>query len=198
MKLKVPGWKQTPVQVLSCTFCYTFKNRYVVVHVRTAASDIILGYRYAEISSARSTLKKCTVFSSILVFIYFKLILESCTTSGVYLKQYQTSMMKLLVVLFSWKRSIIDIWQGSKYGFASSFFITFPLSLYMNIFFSSKSLQLLCSCDANQKYTIFHWFPNFPLYWLWKYQIFIYLYDREAKKLTLKNFKMDCKADIYY
>ena len=26
----------------------------------------------------------------------------------------------------------------------------------------------------------------------------IYLYDRDAKKLTLKNFKMECKTDIYY
>ena len=135
MKLKVPGRKETPLQVHSCKFCYTFKSSYVVVHVQTAASDIILGYRYVDISSARSILKKCTVFSSILVFIYLKLILESCTTSGVYLKQYQTSMMKLLIVLFSQKRSIIDIWQGSKYGFGCSFFKTFPLSLYMNIFF---------------------------------------------------------------
>ena len=55
----------------------------VVVHVQTAASDI-LGYPYVEISSAKSTLNKCTVFFNILV-----LILESCTTSGVYLKQCQ-------------------------------------------------------------------------------------------------------------
>ena len=111
--------EETLVQVHSCIFCYTFKNSYVVVHVQTAASDIILGYPYVEISSARSTLKKRTVLSSILVFIYFKLILESCTTSGVYLKQYKTSMMKLLVVLFSQKRSIIDVWPGCKYGLVS-------------------------------------------------------------------------------
>ena len=92
---------------------------------------------YVEISS---TLKKCTVFSSILVFIHFKLILESCTTSGVYLEPYQTSMMKLLAVVFSQKRSIIDIWQVSKYGSAAWFFNIFPLSLfwylseYINIF----------------------------------------------------------------
>ena len=36
------------------------------------------------------------VFSSILVFIYFKLILEFCITSEVYLEPYQTSIMMLL------------------------------------------------------------------------------------------------------
>ena len=140
MKLKVAGWKETPVQVHSCEFCGFFKNDYVVVHVRTAASDI-LGYLYAEISSTRSTLKKCTVFSSIMLFIHFILILESCTTSGVYLQPYQTSMMKLLAVAFFQKRPIIDIWQGSKCGSAASFFNIFPLSLfwylseYMSILF---------------------------------------------------------------
>ena len=116
------------------------KNDYLVVHVRTAASDI-LGYPYVGISSARSIFQKCTVFSSILVFIHFKLILESCTTSGVYLEPYQTAMMKLLAVVFLQKRTIIDIWQGSKYGSAASFFNIFQLSSfrylneYMNILF---------------------------------------------------------------
>ena len=111
--------------------------------MRTATSDI-LGYSYIEIYSAKSTFKKCTVFWSILVFIHFKLILESCTTSGVYLEQYQTSIMKFLAVIFSQKLFIIDIWQGSKYGSAASFFNIFPLSLfgylneYMNIFFLLK------------------------------------------------------------
>ena len=114
------------MQVHSCEFCCIFENDYVVVHMLTAAFDI-LGYPYVEVSSSRSTLKKCTVFSSILVFIHFRLILESCTTSGVYLEQYETSMMKLLAVVFSQKRSITDIWQGSKYGFAASFFNIFPL-----------------------------------------------------------------------
>ena len=104
MKLKVAGWKENLVQVHSCEFCYIFKNNYVVVHVRTAASDI-LGYSYVEISSVRSTFKKCAIFSDILVFIHFKLILESCTT-----------------FVFSQKHSIIDILQGSKYGSAASFF----------------------------------------------------------------------------
>ena len=67
----------------------------VVVYVQTAAFDI-LGYPYVKISSAKSTLNKCTVFFNILV-----LILKSCTTSGVYLKQCQTSMMKLLAFVFS-------------------------------------------------------------------------------------------------
>ena len=97
--------------------------------MQTAASNI-LGYPYVEIFSARSILKKCTVFSSILVFIHFKLILESCTTSVVYLQPYQTSMIKLLAVAFLQKRPIIDIWQGSKCGSAASFFNIFPLSLF--------------------------------------------------------------------
>ena len=96
---------------------------------RTAASDIF-GYPYVDVSSARSTVKKYTVCSSILVFIHFKLILESCTTSGVYLEQYQTSMMKLLAFAFSQKRSIVDLWQSSKYGSGASFFNIFPLSLF--------------------------------------------------------------------
>ena len=62
------------------------------------------------------------------------------------------------------KRSIIDIWQGFKYGSAASFFNIFPLSSigylneYMNIlFFFSESVQLLCSRDVIKnfkRYTI--------------------------------------------
>ena len=37
--------KKTPVQVCYCEFCITFKNDYLVEHVRTAASDI-LGHPY--------------------------------------------------------------------------------------------------------------------------------------------------------
>ena len=127
IKLKVVGWKETPVQVHSCEFCKIFKNDYFVEHVRTAASDI-LGYPYVEILSKMSTLKQCTVFSSILVFTHFKLILESCTISGVYLEPDQTSMMQ--------KRSTQDIWQGSKYGSIASFLIFFyflRLDTWMNI-----------------------------------------------------------------
>ena len=67
----------------SCEFCKIFKNDYLAVNVRSATSDI-LGYPQVGLSSARSTLKKCTVFFSFLVFIYFKQILESSTISGVY------------------------------------------------------------------------------------------------------------------
>ena len=132
------------VKVHSSEFCYIFKNDYIVVHVRSAASDI-LGYPYIGISSARSTLKISTVFSSIFWFIHLKLILESYITSGVYLEQYQISMTKFLAVVFSQKYFVIDIWQGSKYGSSASLFNIFPLSLfgylninnvkYMNIFF---------------------------------------------------------------
>ena len=115
------------MQVHSREFCCIFKNDYVVVHVQGFS---ILGYPEVEISSARFTLKKCTVFSSILVFIHFKLILESCKASEVYLEQYQTSMMKVLAIVFSQKRSIIDIWQGSKYNSGVSFFNISPLSLF--------------------------------------------------------------------
>ena len=203
MKLKVGDWKEAPVQVHSCEFCCIFENDYVVVHMLTAAFDI-LGYPYVEVSSSRSTLKKCTVFSSILVFIHFRLILESCTTSGVYLEQYETSMMKLLAVVFSQKRSIIDIWQGSKYGFAASFFNIFPLLFgyldeCMNIlFFFWKCAATLPMWHKLKIYDISLAPKLFALYWPWKYRIVIYVYDREAKKLTLKNFKMECKANIYY
>ena len=47
---------------------------------------------------------------------------HSCTTSGVYLEPYQTYITKLSAVVFSQKCSIIDIWQGSKYGSAASLF----------------------------------------------------------------------------
>ena len=92
----------------SCEFFEIFKNNYLVVHMQTAASDI-LRYPYIRISPSRSTLKKRTIVFNILVFIHFKLILESCTTSEVYLEPYQTSMMKLLAIVFSQRRSTIDI-----------------------------------------------------------------------------------------
>ena len=127
-----------------CISCEIFKNDYLVVHVQTAASDI-LGYPYVGISSARSTLTKWTIFFSILVFINFKLILKSCTASGVYLEPYQTSMKKLLPVVFSQKRFIIDICK------VLNVFNIFPLSSfgylneYMNILFSfwKRSAALL-------------------------------------------------------
>ena len=89
---------------------------------------------YLGISSVRSTLTKWTVFSSILVFIHFILILESCATSGVHLEPYQTSMTKHLAIVLSQKCTIINIWQGSTYDSADSFLNIFPLSLlgYLN------------------------------------------------------------------
>ena len=98
---------------------------------------------YVEISS---TLKKWTVFSSILVFIHFKLILESCTTSGVYLEPHQTSMMKVLAVVFSQKHSILDIWQGSKYSFLASLFNIFSVSLFGYLNEYTKTVFLLKVC----------------------------------------------------
>ena len=189
----------------SCGFSYIFKNDSTVVHVWTVASDI-LGYPYVEKSSARSTLKKCTVFFNILVFIHFKLILEYCTSSGMYLEQYQTSMMNLLAALFSQKRSIIDIWQGSKYRSAASLLNIFPLSLfgylneYMNIlfFFWKWAATLPMWRKLKILYNISFVPKLFALNWPWKFQMFIYLYDTEVKQLTFKNVKMECKADIYY
>ena len=178
------------MQVHSCEFCCIFENDYVVVQMWTAAFDI-LGYPYVEVSSSRSTLKKCAVFSSIFVFIHVKLILQSCTTWGVYLDQYEKPMMKLLAAVFSQKRSIIDIWQGSKYGFAASFFNIFPLLLgyldeYMNIlFFFWKCAATLPMWSKLQILFDISLAPKvFALYWPWKYRIVIYLYNREAKKLT--------------
>ena len=143
-----------------------------------------------EISSARSTLKKCTVLSSISVLIDFKLILEPCTTSGVYFQLYQTSMMKVLAIVFSQKLSIIDIWRGSKYGSAALFLNNFLLSLvwylseYINI--SSGSLKLVCSCDVNQKYYLtFHWFPNHLWYIDHGNTKFSYIYAIEIRKSSL-------------
>ena len=121
--------------------------------MRTTSSDI-LGYPFARMSSKRSTLKKFTVFFSILVFIYFKMILEYCATSGVYLGPYQTSMMQKRSIIYIY----IYIWQGSKCDSAVSFFNISPLS-------SFESVQLLCSFNVNQKYCkIFYWFPNYLLY----------------------------------
>ena len=85
---------------------------------------------YVGISSVRSTLTKWTVFSSILVFIHFILILESCATSGVHLERYQTSMMKHLAIVLSQKCTIINIWQGNTYDSADSFLNIFPISFF--------------------------------------------------------------------
>ena len=108
-----------------------------------------------------------------------------------YLEPYQTYMTKLLVVVFSQKYSIIDIWQGSKYGSASSLFNIFSISLlgylneYMNILFFSESVQLLCSCDINQKCKIFHWFPKHLFYIDHGNTKFSYIYMIQMQKSLL-------------
>ena len=157
MTFKVAGWKKTPVQVHFCEFYEIFKTDYLVTHVRTAASDILV-YPYLRISSVTSTLKKCTVFSSILVFIHFKLILESCATSGVYLEPYQTSMTKLLAVVFWQKYSIITLTGKVLNTVLQPRFLIFFQFLYLDTWmnmqtfcFSSGSAQLLCSPDVNRK-----------------------------------------------
>ena len=71
-------------------FLWIFKNIYLVEHAQTASSDI-LGYPKLGIPFARSTLRKCIVFSTI---FNFKLVLKYCTTSEMYLEPYQTFMMK--------------------------------------------------------------------------------------------------------
>ena len=135
------------IKVFPNFFCKTHLNLYMPAslfkwswRLQVRIGYLWLAYPRVEISSGRSTLKKCKVFSIILVFIHFKLILESCTTSGVYLQPYQRSMMKLLAIAFLQKPSILDIWQGSKYGSAASFlnivplFLLWYLSKYINIF----------------------------------------------------------------
>ena len=42
---------------------------------------------------------------------------------------------------------------------------------------------------------MFHWFPNYLLYIDHGNTKFAHFYDREAKKLILKIFQMECKAD---
>ena len=170
MKLKVAGWKETTVRVHSCKFCHVFKNDYVAVHVRTAASDI-LEYPHVGISIARSTLKKCTVCSSIFLFIYSKLILESCTTSTVVFRTISNIYDKVFSRCIFPETLHHRYLQGSKYDSAVLFFNIFKLfclATWINIWtfcLSSGSVQLLCSCDLNQKYyTMFYWFPNYLLY----------------------------------
>ena len=91
------------------------------------------------------------------------------------------------------KRSIIDIWQGFRYGSAASFFNWFPLSLfgylneYINIlFFFCESVQLLWPRDVNQEYfKIFHWFPNHLLHINDGNINFSYIYPIKMRKSSL-------------
>ena len=53
-------------------------------------------YLWISLPPASSTLRKCTVFSTILGLIYFKLIFQSCTTLGVYLEPYEALWQKYL------------------------------------------------------------------------------------------------------
>ena len=55
----------------------------------------------------------------------------------------------------------------------------------MNILFSSESVQLLCSCDVNQKCKIFHWFPNHVFYIGHGNTRFSYVYTIEMRKSPL-------------
>ena len=48
--------------------------------------------------------------------------------------------------------------------------------------FSSESMQLLCSCDVNQKYK-FHWFPNHLFYIDHRNTKFSYIYTRWTASL---------------
>ena len=110
---------------------------------------------YLGISLRRDILCKVRIeeiFSSTFVFIHFKLILDSCTTLGVYSEPYQTSMMKVLAVVFSQKCSIIDIGQGSKYCSAASFlkyFSTFFVWILEWIYEHSVFLLKLCMYFAH-------------------------------------------------
>ena len=62
------------------------------------------------------------------------------------------------------------------------------MNILQTFCFSSESVQLLCSRDVNQKYfNVFHWFPNHFLHFDHGIiNFFVYLYDRDAKKLTFE------------
>ena len=111
---------------------------------------------------------------------------ESCTTSGVYLELYQTSMMQ--------KRSIIDMWQGSKYVSQVSFFNIFYFPHFLRLYtwiniwtfcFSSESVELHCSLDVNEKCNVFYWFLNHLLYLDHGNTKFWYIYTIKMRKSSL-------------
>ena len=56
--------------------------------------------------------------------------------------------------------------------------------MYKYFCFSSGSVEVICSCDVNQKYTIFQCFPNYVIHWPWKYQ-FANIYMTEMRKSSL-------------
>ena len=69
----------------------------------------------------------------------------------------------------------------------------------MNIlFFCWKSAaNLLMWCKSKILYDISLFTKPFIMYWPCKYQIFMYLYNRDAKMLTSKNLKMEWLILIY-
>ena len=87
------------------------------------------------------------------------------------MKRFCKNSEQLLAVIFSQKRYIIDVWQGSKYGSVAwfSYFSTFFVSIlewpYERLVFLLKNAQLLCSRDVNWKYHVIgYWFPDHLLY----------------------------------
>ena len=103
-------------------------------------------------------------------------------------------MMKLLAVASLQKHFFIDIWGGSKYGSAASFFNIFPPSLfdYLNEYMNILFLFWKCAatsfiwCKSKILYDISLVPKLFTLYLPRRCQIFICLCDRGGKKLTLK------------
>ena len=69
------------------------------------------------------------------------------------------------------------------------FFHFLCLDTWVNVWtfcFSSESLQLISSCDVNQKcYIIFHWFPNHLLYTNMEITKFSYIYTTDLRKSSL-------------
>ena len=120
-----------------------FSERLFSLHMRTAAS-VILGYPLTK-----SRLKKYTVFSSIWVFIHFKLIIESCTTSRVYLVPYQKPMMQNAPVSIFGKFQIRLCSTATFFWCFCTFFVWILEWTIWTFCFSSESIQLLCSHDLN-------------------------------------------------
>ena len=160
LKLLVGGWKKTPVQVHYFEFCVISKTDYLVEHVQTVASDI-LGYPYVGYL-LQGPYWGNAVFSSILTLIHFKLILESCTTSRVYLEPYQTSMMKrfrknilqFLAVVFLQKCSRVLIGFCIRlcslvFLYFSTFFVWILEWTIWTFCYYSESVQILSSHDLN-------------------------------------------------
>ena len=150
----------------SCEFCKNFrinKNDYLV-HVWTTASDI-MGYPYVAVSCARSTLKKCTVFCCILVFIHFKLILESwCRNSPVMIfgKVLRTILQPRCLIFIHFLR--LDTWMNiwtfcfSSESVNQKFFFTWRKSkILYDILLVSKPVALYWNIMEFRNIHIFIW-----------------------------------------